>query len=165
VRSSCRTGSAFSQWWTLVERYRPTWINVVPTIIAYLCNGPALTTAQAEACRGIRFGRAASAPLPPEQHRLFENRFGISVIEAMGLTECASIAFTNPLDPASAAIRLGGTATWYRGAGRGGGWGGVGRWRGRVRSNCAARASCSGYYKDPDATAQTLSADGWFATG
>ena len=29
-----------SQWWPLVERYRPTWLNVVPTIIAYLLNGP-----------------------------------------------------------------------------------------------------------------------------
>ena len=28
-----------SQWWPLVERYRPTWLNVVPTIIAYLING------------------------------------------------------------------------------------------------------------------------------
>jgi long-chain acyl-CoA synthetase len=49
-----------SQWWPLVERYRPTWLNVVPTIIAYLLNGPELTSGQAEACRGIRFGRSAS---------------------------------------------------------------------------------------------------------
>ena len=32
-----------SQWWPLVERYRPTWLNLVPTIIAYLLNGPELT--------------------------------------------------------------------------------------------------------------------------
>ena len=76
-----------SQWWPLVERYRPTWLNMVPTIIAYLLNGPELTPAQAAACRGVRFARSASAPLPPEQHRAFEARFGISVIEAMGLTE------------------------------------------------------------------------------
>ena len=49
-----------SQWWPLVERYRPTWINVVPTIIAYLINGPALTPGQARACGAIRFGRSAS---------------------------------------------------------------------------------------------------------
>jgi sulfoacetate-CoA ligase len=87
-----------SQWWPLVERYRPTWLNMVPTIIAYLLNGPDLTPLQAAACRAIRFGRSASAPLPLEQHRAFEARFGISVIEAMGLTETASIAFANPLD-------------------------------------------------------------------
>jgi len=89
-----------SQWWPLVERYRPTWLNMVPTIISYLLNGPDLTPAQAEACRGIRFGRSASSPLPPEHHKAFEQRFGVSVIEAMGLTECASVAFANPLDPA-----------------------------------------------------------------
>ena len=30
----------------------------------------------------VRFGRSASAPLPPDQHRAFERRFGVSVIEA-----------------------------------------------------------------------------------
>src|SRR5450755_719417 len=89
-----------SQWWPLVERYRPTWLNMVPTIISYLLNGPDLTPEQVDACRGIRFGRSASSPLPPEQHKAFEQRFGVSVIEAMGLTECASVAFANPLDPA-----------------------------------------------------------------
>jgi acyl-CoA synthetase (AMP-forming)/AMP-acid ligase II len=47
-----------SQWWPLVERYRPTWLNMVPTIISYLLNGSDLTPAQVDACRGIRFGRS-----------------------------------------------------------------------------------------------------------
>jgi long-chain acyl-CoA synthetase len=87
-----------TQWWPLVERYRPTWLNVVPTIIAYLLHGPDLTPAQIDACRHVRFARSASAPLPPEQHRAFESRFGISILEGLGLTECASVAFANPLD-------------------------------------------------------------------
>ncbi len=78
-----------SQWWSLVDTYRPTWLNVVPTIIAYLINGSDRSAAQATACRGVRFARSASAPLPTEHHRAFEARFGISVLEAMGLTECA----------------------------------------------------------------------------
>ena len=82
----------------LIERYRPTWLNVVPTIIAYLLHGPELTPAQIAACRHVRFARSASAPLPPEQHRAFESRFGISILEGLGLTECASVAFANPLD-------------------------------------------------------------------
>jgi acyl-CoA synthetase (AMP-forming)/AMP-acid ligase II len=44
----------------------------------------------------VRFGRSASAPLPPEHHKAFEARFGIPVIEAMGMTECASMVFCNP---------------------------------------------------------------------
>ncbi len=88
-----------SQWWTLVARHEPTWLNLVPTIVAYLLNGADLTSVQAHACRGVRFARSASAPLPPEQQRAFEARFGIGILEAMGLTECASVAFANPLDP------------------------------------------------------------------
>src|SRR5262249_43200090 len=60
------------EWWPLVERYRPTWLNVVPTIIVYLLNSPELMPGQARACEGVRFARSASAPLPPEQHRAFE---------------------------------------------------------------------------------------------
>ena len=153
-----------SQWWPLVERYRPTWINVVPTIIAYLVNGPALTAAQVAACRGIRFGRSASAPLPPDQHHAFEERFGISVIEAMGLTECASVALSNPLDAPSRKYGspgrpLGVEARVVASDGTVAGPGVAGQIEVRGDNVMA------GYYKDPETTARTLTADGWLATG
>ena len=107
-----------SQWWSLVERYRPTWLNLVPTIVAYLLNGPDLTPAQREAARGVRYARSASAPLPPEQQRAFEARFGIPIVEAMGLTECASVAFCNPMEPARAPHRQRRAAARRRGARR-----------------------------------------------
>jgi len=93
-----------SQWWPIVERYRPTWLNLVPTIVAYLLNGPDLTPGQRDAAGRVRFARSASAPLPPEQQRAFEQRFGIGIVEAMGLTESASIAFCNPIERASRRI-------------------------------------------------------------
>jgi long-chain acyl-CoA synthetase len=153
-----------SQWWTLVERYRPTWLNVVPTIIAYLLAGAQFTPGQAEACHAIRFARSASAPLPPTQHRAFEERFGISVMEAMGLTETASIAFANPLDPrerryGSAGLPLGVEARVVApdrtvlGAGS----------QGEIELN--GESVMLGYYKAPELTARTLSTDGWLATG
>ena len=153
-----------SQWWGLVERYRPTWLNVVPTIIAYLLNGPDLTADQAQACRGVRFGRCASAPLPPEQHRAFEDRFGISVIEAMGLTETASIAFANPVDPSrrkygSAGLPLGVEARVVASDGSVLGDGERGEIQLRGESVMA------GYYQDPERTAQVLSSEGWLSTG
>ena len=55
-----------SQWWSLVARWRPTWMNLVPTIVAYLLNAPDPAPAEREAMRGVRFARSASAPLPPE---------------------------------------------------------------------------------------------------
>lgn len=153
-----------SQWWALVERYRPTWLNLVPTIIVYLLNGPALTPAQAEACRRIRFARSASAPLPPEQHRAFEARFGISVLEAMGLTECASVAFANPLDPRARKIGSPGLPLGLaaRVVGPDGAPLGDG-----VEGEIELRGDnvMSGYYRAPDETAQTIGIDGWMKTG
>ncbi|MBU3594251.1 AMP-binding protein [Polynucleobacter sp. 71A-WALBACH] len=89
-----------SSWWDLAVKYRCTWINMVPTIIAYLINaaksGGSLPSR--EELQSIRFGRSASAPLPPEHHREFEKLFGITVIEGMGMTESASMVFCNPHD-------------------------------------------------------------------
>lgn len=87
-------------WWSLAIQYRCTWINMVPTIIAYLINaaksGGVLPSR--DELKLIRFGRSASAPLPPEHHREFEALFGITVIEGMGMTETASMVFCNPHD-------------------------------------------------------------------
>ncbi len=153
-----------SQWWPLVERYRPTWLNVVPTIIAYLLAAPAPTVGQAEACRGVRFARSASAPLPPDQHRDFERRFGIAVLEAMGLTECASVAFANPLD--SRLRRIGSAGRPLAVEAR------VVAPDGSVladdaRGEIEIRGAnvMLGYYRAPDDTAGAVNADGWFATG
>jgi long-chain acyl-CoA synthetase len=153
-----------SQWWPLVERYRPTWLNVVPTIIAYLINGGDLTPAQAAACRGIRFARSASAPLPPEHHRAFEARFGISVLEAMGLTECASVAFANPLDPCARKLGSPGRPLGMeaRVVGPDGAVLGIGE-RGEIELR--GDNVMLGYHKDAEATARTLRTGAWLATG
>jgi long-chain acyl-CoA synthetase len=153
-----------SQWWTLVERYRPTWINLVPTIIAYLLNGPPLTEAQASACRAVRLARSASAPLPPEQHRAFEARFGIDVVEAMGLTESASVAFTNPLERTARKLGtpgkpLGMEARVVKADGRVAVEGETGEIELRGPNVMI------GYYRAPDLTARTIDAGGWLATG
>jgi sulfoacetate-CoA ligase len=153
-----------SQWWSLVERHRPTWLNMVPTIIAYLLNGPDLTPAQAAASRNVRFGRSASAPLPPEQHRAFEARFGISVIEAMGLTECASVAFSNPLDAHARKYGSPGTPLGVeaRVVDRGGNVLGAGE-RGEIEVK--GDNVMLGYYKSEEATRTALREGGWLATG
>ena len=89
-----------SSWWKLAIQYQCTWINMVPTIIAYLINAAKSggTLPSREELKAIRFGRSASAPLPPEHHREFENLFGIILIEGMGMTESASMVFCNPHD-------------------------------------------------------------------
>ena len=154
--------SASSFWQTAIG-HGCTWINVVPTMIAYLLNGPDLATLGLDAA-AIRFCRSASAPLPPAQHLAFERKFGIGIIETMGLTETAAPCFSNPLDPARRKVGSPGPA-----------WGNEAKiidatgatapagTVGEIMVRGANVMSC--YYKDPAETARTLEADGWLHTG
>ncbi len=154
-----------STYWQLVSKYRCTWLNVVPTIISYLLNGPD-PRADAGAClEQVRFGRSASAPLPPALHKAFEEKFGISVIETMGLTETAAPAFSNPLERArrkygSPGIAFGNEAKVVDPA------------TGRTlasgeRGEIMIRGDnvMKGYYKAASITAKTIDPDGWLHTG
>ncbi|CAM5794956.1 AMP-binding protein [Rhizobacter fulvus] len=138
-----------------------TWINLVPTMISYLLEGETPPRAQTES---IRFCRSASAALPPEHHRAFEAKFGIGIIETMGLTETVAPSFSNPVDPAQRKL------------------GSVGR-----ASGCEARIVDAalqpvpdgttgelairgpnvmrGYYKNEPATHASFTPDGWLRTG
>lgn len=152
-----------TQWWNHVERQQPTWLNLVPTIVAYLLNGAELTPAQREAARGIRFARSASAPLSPDLQRAFEARFGIPIVEAMGLTESASIAFCNPMDPARRKIGSPGLPLGVEARV-------VDRTQAVVHDGEVGEIQIRGpsvtvgYYKAPEVTAATLK-EGWLATG
>jgi acyl-CoA synthetase (AMP-forming)/AMP-acid ligase II len=153
-----------SGYWDLVAKYQCTWINVVPTMIAYLLNGAAPDARGAVASR-VRFCRSASAPLPPDLHRAFEARFGIGIIETFGMTETNAPCFTNPLDTAKRKIGSPGRAFGNEariidtstGATLPAGAAGEIMVRG---DNVMTR-----YYKDEDATARTLEPDGWMHTG
>jgi long-chain acyl-CoA synthetase len=148
-----------ARFWQQAHELECTWLNVVPTIISYLLEGQASPSSGA-----IRFCRSASAALAPEQLRAFERKFGIGVIETMGLTETAAPAFSNPCDPAARKV------------------GAVGR-----PSGCEARVVdkelrplptgatgeivirgpqvMRGYYKNEEATLATFTPDGWLRTG
>lgn len=149
-------------WWGLVERYQVTWINMVPTIIAYLLNAEGAD--RGRRFPGVRFGRSASAPLPPEQHHAFERTFGIPVIEAMGMTECASTVFANPQDPAmrkygSPGVPCGVETKVVDAEGDELSAGEVGEILLRGPN------VMQGYYKAPELTAQVIDRAGWLRTG
>jgi acyl-CoA synthetase (AMP-forming)/AMP-acid ligase II len=154
--------SASSFWQTAVGQ-DCTWVNVVPTMIAYLLNGPDLATLGLDAS-AIRFCRSASAPLPPAQHLAFEKKFGVGIIETMGLTETAAPCFSNPLAPerrkvGSPGPAYGNEAKIIDSSGSTLPAGEVGEIM--VRGDNVM--SC--YYKDPAETGRTLEADGWLHTG
>jgi len=153
-----------SSYWELVSRYRCTWINVVPTMIAYLLNGPD-PREKGRAVSQVKFCRSASAPLPPDLHRAFEKKFGIGIIETFGMTETNAPCFTNPLDPARRKIGSPGPAYGNEakiidpatGKTLPPGVAGEIMVRG---DNVMTR-----YYKEPENTARTLEPDGWMHTG
>jgi len=160
---SVAVASRFSaaRFWAQAFDTRCTWINVVPTIISFLLEGEA---PDAAALARIRFCRSASAALPPDHLLAFERKFGIGVVETMGLTECVAPCFSNPLDAAQRKL------------------GSVGR-----PSGCEARiidTACMtlpdgqrgeiairgpsvmrGYYKNDAATTAAFTPDGWLRTG
>ena len=153
-----------SNYWDLVAQYQCTWINVVPTIIAYLMNAPTPRERGLDVSR-VRFCRSASAPLPPELHRAFEDKFGIGIIETFGMTETNAPCFTNPYDPKKRKIGSPGTA--------------FGNEAKVVDPNTGKEQPrgtpgelmirgdnvMTGYYKDPENTAKTLEPDGWLHSG
>ena len=132
-----------ARFWAQTAQAQCSWINLVPTMISYLLEG--------------------DTP-PPEHHRAFEAKFGIDIIETMGLTETVAPSFSNPLDAGQRKL------------------GSVGR-----ASGCEARVidatlhpladGCTGelairgpnvmrgYYKNDEATRATFTPDGWLRTG
>src|SRR4029079_6266607 len=152
-----------TNYWETVAAQRCTWINVVPTIIAYLLNAPD-PRARALDVSAVKFCRSASAPLPPELHTALEDKFGISIIETFGMTETNAPCFTNPYERAQRKIGSPGRAFGNEGkvidraTGRNLPAGQVGELM--VRGDNVMK----GYYKDPETTAKTLRPDGWMHT-
>ena len=150
-----------ARFWAQVAENQCTWLNVVPTIISYLIEG---ATPPREQTARLRFCRSASAALPPDHLRAFEAKFGIGVVETMGLTETVAPAFSNPLNAGKRKL------------------GSVG-----VASGCEARVVdpnlapvadgrtgeiairganvMRGYYRDEEATRAAFTPDGWLRTG
>lgn len=85
------------EYWERVQRWKPTWLNTVPAILASLTRQAAPPD---EVARRIRFARSASAPLSPEIARRFTGRTGIGVLETYGMSEAAGQITANPLAPA-----------------------------------------------------------------
>lgn len=140
-----------------------TWVNAVPTIIAYLIQS-APQDLDPVRLRSIRFCRSASAALPPEHHRAFERLFGVEIIETMGLTETAAPSFSNPIEPhlrkvGSIGKPSGTQARVVDAEGRVLPAGAIGEIQLRGRN------VMRGYLKNPAETAKAFTADGWLRTG
>jgi acyl-CoA synthetase (AMP-forming)/AMP-acid ligase II len=84
--------------WPLMQAHRPTWFTASPTphqlVLARLQQDRPAGTER------LRFVRSCSAALSPAQMTLMEQRFGVPVLEAYGMTEASHQMSSNPLPPA-----------------------------------------------------------------
>jgi long-chain acyl-CoA synthetase len=147
--------------WRDAARHGCTWINVVPTIVAYLLNCE-------EACAfdlsALKFCRSASAALPADHHRAFEGRFHVGIVETMGMTETAAPVFSNPYDAAQRRVGSVGLPS-----------GAEAKVIDREGRECAPDECgeivlrgdqvMSGYYKRQEETLAAFTPDGWLRTG
>lgn len=153
--------------WHDLSKFNCTWFSIVPTIISYLIDNNAdgvPPEMMAKIKSNVRFGRSASAALSPAKHKIFENRFGISIIETMGLTETAAQILSNPMPPekskyGSAGIAYGNQAKITNDDGSDALNHHIGELM--IRGDNVMHA----YYKNPEITAETITPDGWLHTG
>ena len=93
--------------WEQMRGTGASWFSAVPTLFAYLLNDESAPDIDR---KRLRFARSASAPLSPDIHRRFEDRFGLPIIETMGLTETGAQILSNPMPPAARKIGSAGRA-------------------------------------------------------
>jgi acyl-CoA synthetase (AMP-forming)/AMP-acid ligase II len=84
--------------WPLMQAHRPTWFTASPTphqlVLARLQEDRPAGTER------LRFVRSCSSALAPAQMAVMEQRFGVPVLEAYGMTEASHQMSSNPLPPA-----------------------------------------------------------------
>lgn len=157
-----------SAFWDWLLDNQCTWFSIVPTIVAYLLEHAEKPESkdlrEDPRMRQVRFGRSASSALPAESHRRFETTFGVSLVETMGLTETAAQILSNPLPPFES--RYGSPGIAYRNEVS------VFDSAGQVRpchqiGEIVVRGDnvMKEYYKNPEATADTIDSEGWLHTG
>ena len=153
-----------SKFWGQIMQYGCTWFSVVPTQISYLLHEGHESKGPATTPPSLRFGRSASAPLAPEVQRAFEERFGIPVIETMGLTETAAQILSNPLPPGTRKIGSPGIPYGCEVCI-------VDADTNELPPETEGEVAVRGpsvmkeYFKNPEANAEALTPDKWFRTG
>ena len=84
--------------WRVAREYGSTWYTAVPSMHQALLSR-ARSSEDREQYAGMRFIRSCSAALPSAIMLEMEERFGVPVLEAYGMTEASHQMSSNPLPP------------------------------------------------------------------
>jgi fatty-acyl-CoA synthase len=86
-----RGEGVFKNFWTLIERWRVTFLITVPTAVAMLMQRKIDADVSS-----LRLAVSGSAPMPVELFKRFEAATGVKVLEGYGLTEATCLVSINP---------------------------------------------------------------------
>lgn len=86
-----RGDGVFDNFWSLVERYKVSFMIMVPTAAAALMQREINADVSS-----LRYAICGSAPLPLELFRKFEDATGMKILEGYGLTETTCLVSINP---------------------------------------------------------------------
>lgn len=146
----------------LIQSERVTQVAAAPTMYRWLLQTPGQERYDLSAVRRVTF---STEPCPPELAEALYTRFRCSLQNIYGTAESMVISWTGPEDPWEAAattvgrpvpgaqVRIVDSAGRPAPAGQ----------RGEIVVRTAQMMS--GYYRDPELTAQVLDDAGWFYTG
>jgi long-chain acyl-CoA synthetase len=79
----------------LCEKHGPTWLFAVPAMVQALANAPG----ELHQMKTVKYLMSAAAPLPVVPASKLQERTGIRLIQAYGMTETCPITHLSPLDP------------------------------------------------------------------
>ncbi len=88
-----RGDGVFDNFWKLIERWKITFVIIVPTAISALMQRPVDADISS-----IKTAFSGSAPLPVELFKRFEKATGVTILEGYGLTEATCLVSVNPTD-------------------------------------------------------------------
>jgi len=147
----------------LVEKEKVTYLIGVPTMWVQELGQLEVTSHD---CVSLRVGFSAGAPCPPEVAQAVESRMGLRLHIAYGLTETSGYGTMtcaeDSLEKRMCTVGRPLPGMELKIVDKDHNSVSVGE-RGEVALR--GRALMKGYYKQPEATAQALDADGWFYTG
>lgn len=149
--------------WPVAREHRVTWFSAVPSMHQALLSRAQRGGGSGTGYDGLRFVRSCSAALPSSTMLEMEERFGVPMLEAYGMTEAAHQMASNPLPPG---VRLPGTVGTGTGVGIG-----IMDDEGNLQ-NAGTQGEVviqgpnviQGYEDNPEANAASFT-DSWFRTG